>query len=256
MKHYLSSLCIYFVFFISSVKLSFAQLEKKQFVFELSGGYQQGFPLVDSDVLINTPNKHLFEPGNNQQRKYAVSSSLGYFITNRWLIRAGLDFSKSTLLNRFIAIESKADRSQVKTSGERQYQSSNPVYFGEVNYLLPLGRRFFFSPSLRIDWGKEKGQLSELVNYQTIVGNETIDSGGTYFFTEWQGQNYAITLSPNLFYSVNSWFGIRLTGGGLNLQKSNKGSETYLTRYFGFNVNPSVWTLGVLVNTNFKRASQ
>lgn len=215
----------------SSLNL-FSQIGKGTAIIQVAGNYTK----------VNTENGVITNQNATKGQYLNVGASIGYFLTDRLIAGAGLDYNwaKETrdnriYLNNFLQQESMDIKSKVYIPN---------IYLG---YYYKVFDKLYFSTSLKLSYGKIKTGMSTMY---TVMGSFSVsDTVSTYSIPVVNGYEsnsetklFSAEIYPEVTYFISSKFGVCLNLGGISYSMYNW--ETHNTN-LAINFKPDYWSFGI-----------
>ena len=214
----------------------FSQIDKGNIIFSIDGNYHK--TNTESGV---TTNHH------STQGKYLnVGPSIGYFISDRFLIGAGVDYvrEKETRNNSLFTNNEYVQMEVMDVKSEALL----PSFL--LGYYYPIADKFYFSANLKISYGNIKTESSSLVatarkldtNGIEYLGIDqsptTLTSRQSYYSTDY----FSTKISPELTYFLSNKIALNLGLGGVEYVLTDWESNN---SSWAVDFNPNYWRLGM-----------
>lgn len=169
-----------------------------------------------------------------QGQYLSVGSSIGYFVTDRFIVGVGLDYNwekelRSNLLyfNHIIQLEKTDVKSKVFLPNI------------ELGYYYPIINKLYFNTTTKISFGTVKSEY----NTTYAVASPFIDTAS--FSNSLSGGHnnseydiFSMKVSPEVVYFISPEFGVCLGLGGIEYSLIDNNSGWMI------NFNPNYWRVG------------
>jgi hypothetical protein len=222
---------LFLLIVLSTIDL-FGQISAGNLVITLDGNYIKS--KVENGVTTNydiTKGQYLY-----------VVPSIGFFLTDRFLVGAGLDcvWEKETRQSA-LNFNNFYQKEEMKTTSKAFLPN---IYLG---YYFPIFNKLYFNTNLKFSFGKIKS------DYQTNCTGTTIstsiysisDTIPSYHRTDSQKTDFdyfSSQINPELNYFISSKFSLCLGLGGIEYSILDGKSENSA---WAVNFNPIYWRLGI-----------
>jgi len=214
----------------------YSQIEKGNIIISGEGSYIKA--TTEAGVTSNiygVEGKHL-----------GLSTSIGYFFTNKWVAGVGFDYywSKETRLselyiNDFLQVEEM----NIKANGFLPN-----VYVG---YYYPVISKLYFTRNFKIGFGKLKTEYSCMIAGIEKVSDQTINLlyGSNSYLNEYNKSDevdiFSSSFYPELVYFIRPNIGLNIGMGGVEYTMLDWKTDN---SNWVINFNPSQWRYGIKVN--------
>ena len=169
-----------------------------------------------------------------QGQYLGLGSSIGYFVTDRFIVGVGLDYnrekeSRSNALNFNNSV-------QLGTTDIKSKAFLPNVYLG---YYYPIIKNLYFNLTTKVSFGKVKFEYDFFYAYTSAVQDTTSYSryiGGGHDNSEYD--IFSMKVSPEVVYFISPEFGVCLGLGGIEYSLIDNNSGWMI------NFNPNYWRVG------------
>lgn len=213
----------------------FSQIEKGRIIVSIDGNYRKS--TTENGVTLNQ--------NVSQIKNLNIGTSVGYFITDRFVVGVGLDYywdkeSRTTelMINRFFQIEVMNIESNAFLPN---------IYLG---YYYPILNKLYLNASLKFRYGKVK------TDYNTMIaGSVYYQSDNVIIITDQYSSTYVMSseesskidlfnaeVVPELTYFISSKFGLCLGLGGIEYSIIDWETDN---SNWSINFNPVNWRFGM-----------
>jgi len=211
---------------------SFAQFSKNDIIIQINGNYMK--TKTEYGVTTNQSNT------NGQYLNAGISA--GSFMTNRFFIGIGVDYSQSKE-TRYNMLNFN-DFIQAEEMNTKTYAFFPSVFLG---YYYPLFDKLYFITNLKFSFGKIKSDYTS-----TYAGAKSPSYSDSLMITEpgymreskneSESDYFSTQLCPELSYFISTNFGLSLGLGGIEYSMIDWKTEN---SNWAVNFNPVYWKLGV-----------
>lgn len=215
----------------------FSQTDKGQIILSIDGNYKKS--TTENGVTKNQ---------NVTQGKYLdAGASIGYFITNRFIVGFGLDYNwekedraNNLMINKYYQTERTSIKSNVFL----------PNVF--VGYYYPITNRLYVNANLKFRCGKVKSEYDTFwagnVYYPSNTVIELTDDYSSSYAMNQVGNSkldfFSADIFPELTYFISTRFSFSLGLGGVSYSLLDW--ETDNSNWM-IDFNPSCWKFGVKI---------
>jgi len=213
----------------------FSQIAKGKIIISVDGNYLQ--TTTESGVSTNQN----LAKGKN----LSVGTSVGYFITDRFIAGVGLDYywnkeSRRTelMINRFFQAEDMNIKSKAFLPN---------IYLG---YYYQIINKLYINTNLKFSYGKIKSDYTTLISGNVDYPNDTYivltDLYSPRYVKGYEGRSevdfFSSILFPEVTYFISSNFSLCLGLGGLEYSMTDWKTDNSNWR---INFNPVYWRFGI-----------
>lgn len=215
----------------------FSQIDKGNVIFSVDGNYMK----------TTTENGVKSNQNVAQIKNLNIGTSVGYFITDRFIAGFGLDYywnnesrTNELMINKFFQAEFMNMKSNVFLPN---------IYLG---YYYPIINKLYINTNLKLRYGKLKSDYNTIivggVHYRTDSLLVTTDPSDLNYAKEYEGNSevdfFSVKLFPELTYFMTSNLSLCLGLGGIEYSFSDwKTDNSNLM----LNFNPVYWRLGIKI---------
>jgi hypothetical protein len=222
------------VLIIFSTLELFSQINKGKTIMSFDGNYRKS----NTESGVTTNHRSI------QGQYLNVGPSIGYFITDRFIVGVGVDYywEKETRSNSLFTNNEYAQMETMKIKSKALL----PGLF--VGYYYPINDKFYFSTNLKISYGNIKTESHSMVATARKIDDDGIELIGSLpsVLTEqraiYDNDYFSSKISPELTYFVSKKFGLNLGLGGIEYALPDWESDN---SSWAINFNPKYWRLGV-----------
>lgn len=225
-----------FLFVLSTFDL-FSQINNGNFVIAFDGNYMK--TSTDNGVTTNFT--------DNKGQYLNISSSIGHFFTNSFVVGIGLDYiwvkevrDNTLKFNNFIQEE------EMKITSKALLPN---LYLG---YYYQIINNLYFNANIKFCYGKFNSEYTTLYagmglfnTDSTFINLTPHDSYVKGYSMESKYNYFSTKISPELTYFISPKFGINIGLGGIEYSiidwKSNNSNWTV-------SFNPNYWKFGIKIN--------
>lgn len=203
---------------------------------------------VDGDYIkTSTENGVTTNQNLAQIKNLSVGTSVGYFITDRFIAGVGLDYywdkeSRSTemMMNKFVHVE---------VMDVKSYVFLPNIYFG---YYYPINNKLYINANLEFSYSTIKSDYNSLIVGRVTHATDTVvslsDSLSPTYHKSYGGNSevdfFSVRLFPELTYFITSNFGLCLGLGGIEYSMADWKTDN---SSWGINFNPVNWRFGIKI---------
>lgn len=215
----------------------FSQIDKGKIIVSIDGSYMK--TTTESGV---TTNQNVV-----QAKNLNIGTSVGYFITDRFIVGVGLDYywnkeSRTTelMINRFFQVEVMDIKSKAFLPN---------IYLG---YYYPIINKLYIDANLKFSYGKIKSEYNTLIAGSVYYPTDTyIVLTDRYSSTYVNGSErssdvdfFNAKIFPELTYFISSKFSLCLGLGGVEYSMSDWKTDN---SSWIINFNPAYWRFGIKI---------
>ncbi len=218
---------------LSTIDL-FSQIEKGKIIVSIDGNY----------IKTNTENGVTSNQNVSQIKNLNIGTSVGYFITDRFVLGVGLDYywnkeSRTTemMINRFFQAEAMNVKSKAFLPN---------IYVG---YYYPIINKLYVNANLKLSYGKIKSESNTLIAGNVYYPSGTlitiVDQYSSTYMNSYERNSevdlFTAEILPELTYFISSKFGLCLGLGGLGYSMIDWETDN---SSWTINFNPVNWRFG------------
>jgi hypothetical protein len=202
---------------------------------------------VDGSYVKSTSENGVTNNQNVTQGKYLdIGASVGYFISNRFIVGLGLDYNQEKekranilMINRYYQTE----RTNIKSN------ALLPNVF--LGYYYPIVNRLYFNANLKLSYSKIKSEYDTFFTgdvYPSLTTFEPTDEYSSSYAMGQEGNSkvdfFSAEILPELTYFISSRFSFYLGLGGIGYSLLDWDSDN---SNWAINFNPIYWKFGVKI---------
>lgn len=215
----------------------FSQIDKGNIVFSVDGNYMK----------TTTGNGVTTNHNVAQIKNLSLGTSVGYFITDRFIAGVGLDYycnkesrTAELKIHQFVQTEVMNIKSNVFLPN---------IYLG---YYYPIINKLYINTNLKFSYGKLKSDYNSLIVGRVYNPTDTyVELNNSYFSDYVEGYEgnsdvdfFSAKLFPELTYFITSNFGFYLGLGGIEYSMTDWATSN---SNWGINFNPENWRFGIRI---------
>lgn len=222
------------VFIVFSTLDLFSQVGKGTIIIPVAGNYTKA----------NTENGVTTNQNYTKGQYLNIGASIGYFITDRFIAGAGLDYNwaKETRNNRmhfnnFLQSESMNIKSKVYLPN---------IYLG---YYYQIFDKLYFNTSLKLSYGKVKTGINTIyAGSGPFSVSDTNWTNGIPYVKSYESNSetdfFSAEIYPEVTYFFSAKFGVCLNLGGIAYSMYNWETDD---SSFAINFKPDYWRFGIKI---------
>lgn len=224
------------VLFILAIFLTadlFSQINKGNLIISLDGNYME----VNTGAGVTT------NQSNTNGHYLQIGSSIGYFLTDKWVAGIGLDYNRekemryNTLyFNMFYQAE------------EMNITSKSYLPYLFLGYYYPIIPKLYFNAKIKFSYGEITSEIhtlyagAEVLSTDSPYMGEISTSYAASFTSQSEFKYFSAGISPEIAYFVAARWGVYLGLGEIEYEMIDWKSDH---SDWIVNFNPNHWRLGI-----------